>query len=355
MDTKLKNDFNPSMTGSSTDGLFGVPTSEDALIHILPVPWEVTTSYGKGTALGPQAVLEASPQIDLYDLELGRSYEHGYHLLSISKKWLKLNNKLKKEALRIRDHLEKKGKLSKAMEKIQGEINDASKELNLWVYESSMKALKEGKIPAVLGGDHSSPEGLIEASAEVFGDIGVLHIDAHADLRVAYQGFTHSHASIMYNVMNKKHKPKKLVQVGIRDFSQEEYEMSVSRQDIKTFFDQELKEELYSGSTWKSLCESIVSELPNKVHVSFDIDGFDPVLCPNTGTPVPGGLQFGEANYLLKTLVNSGRTIVSFDLNEVAPSENSEWDGNVGARTLYKLCGWTVKSQGELSRVASSK
>lgn len=336
--------FDPSQTGSPEDGLFGIPTTTDSLIHILPVPWEVTTSYGKGTALGPKAVLEASPQIDLYDLELGRSYEKGYHLLPFSEKWLKLNNKLKKEALKIRNCLETKGELTKALEKTRGEINEACSMLNEWVHDISIEILRDDKIPAVLGGDHSSPEGLIEASCEFHDDIGVLHIDAHADLRVAYQGFKHSHASIMYNVMNKKHQPSKLVQVGIRDFSEEEYEMIQSREDITTFFDQQLKSELYDGKSWKSLCEGIVAELPKKVHVSFDIDGFDPVLCPNTGTPVPGGLQFGEANYLLKTLVDSGRRIVSFDLNEVAPSKDSEWDGNVGARTLFKLCGWTVLS-----------
>ena len=114
--------------------------------------------------------------------------------------------------------------------------------------------------------------------------------------------------------MSKKRKPVKLVQVGIRDFSEDEFNLTESRSDMKTFFDQHLKNELYAGRTWKSLCEKIVAELPKKIHVSFDIDGFDPVLCPNTGTPVPGGLQFGEANSLLKTLVESGRQIVSFDL-----------------------------------------
>lgn len=345
MSKKHDESFNPGLTGSADDGLFGIPTSNDSLIHILPVPWEVTTSYGRGAALGPKAVLEASPQIDLYDLELGKSYEKGYHLLPISHKWLKLNNKLKKEALKIRESLEEKGRLSKPLEKSLAQINESSHELNRWVYETSMERLNGSKIPAVLGGDHSSPEGLIEASCEKHGEVGVLHIDAHADLRNAYQGFTHSHASIMYNVMNKDARPVKLVQVGIRDFCEEEFDLIQERSDITTFFDQDIKNELYAGATWKSVCEKIVNALPHKVHISFDIDGFDPVLCPNTGTPVPGGLQFGEANYLLKTLVESERKIVSFDLNEVAPSKDSEWDGNVGARILFKLCGWTVLSQ----------
>lgn len=337
--------FDPSLTGSCEQGLFGIPTSENALIHILPVPWEVTTSYGKGTADGPQAILEASPQIDLYDLELGKSYEKGYHLLPLPHKWLKRSHKLKKEALRIRDRLEQKGSLTSHLLKQQEKINEASSELNSWVYESSMQIFKQGKIPAVLGGDHSCPEGLIQASCEHHKEVGVLHIDAHADLRQAYQGFLNSHASIMYNVMNKAQKPSQLTQVGIRDFCEEEYLMAQQRPDIQTYFDQDLKNQIFEGKSWKELCQKMVMNLPEKVHVSFDIDGLDPVLCPSTGTPVPGGLQFAEANFLLKTLVQSGKKIVSFDLNEVAPAKDSEWDANVGARLLFKLCGWTVLSQ----------
>lgn len=338
--------FQAGQTGSAKDGIFGVPSLADkSLIHLLPVPWEVTTSYGKGTALGPKAILEASPQIDLFDLELGNAFEAGYHMLPISKKWVALNKKLNVDALKIRDHLEKHGPLNTPLKKKQDVINKESKNLNSWVKDFSIECFQSQKIPAVMGGDHSSPEGLIEASAEQYKDFGVLHIDAHADLRVAYQGFTHSHASIMYNVMNKASKPEKLVQVGIRDFSEEEYELTQTRKDIRTFFDGEIKTMQYDGQSWKKICESIVKELPKNVHISFDIDGLDPVLCPNTGTPVPGGLSFTEANYLIGAVTKSGRKIVSFDLNEVAPSKDSEWDGNVGARMLYKLCGWTVLSQ----------
>lgn len=338
--------FQPGQTGSAKDGLFGVPTSAaQSRIHLLPVPWEVTTSYGKGTAQGPKAILEASPQIDLFDLELGNAFQAGYHMLPISKKWVALNRKLNVDALKIRDLLEEKGALSAALKKKQALINKECGALNAWVKEFAKGCFQSKKIPAVIGGDHSSPEGLIEASAEQYKDFGVLHIDAHADLRVAYQGFEHSHASIMYNVMNKAAKPKKLIQVGIRDFSEEEYMLTQSRPDIKTFFDGDLKNMQYEGQSWKKICEGILKELPQHIHISFDIDGLDPVLCPNTGTPVPGGLSFTEANYLIGSVAKSGRKIVSFDLNEVAPSKDSEWDGNVGARLLYKLCGWTVLSQ----------
>ena len=200
----------------------------------------------------------------------------------------------------------------------------------------------------MLGGDHSSPEGNIRAVCEAHpGEIGVLHIDAHADLRVAYQGFERSHASIMYNVMSAKWKPKQLVQVAIRDFSAEEHALIESRPDIETFFDLNLKRELFQGKTWNDICARIASHLPKKIYVSFDIDGLSPEYCPHTGTPVPGGLTFDQANYLLAQLVANGKEIAGFDLNEVAPggSESDEWDGNVGARLLYKMCGWAVMSR----------
>ncbi len=341
--------YDPSGTASHTVGLFGIPTRlESAKVVIIPVPWEVTTSYGSGTSRGPLCVWKASPQIDLFDLELKTSYEQGYHLLEIPDDLLQLNDKLKAKALKLREHLEENPEPSAAMKSTLDEINAGCAKMTDWVYAQSMTALKRGQIPAVLGGDHSCPEGNIRAVSETYhGKIGVLHIDAHADLRVRYQGFERSHASIMHNVMSAKWRPEKLVQVAIRDFSNEEFALIRERQDIETFFDLYLKRDQFEGKTWKDTCADIVNILPQQVYVSFDIDGLSPEYCPSTGTPVPGGLSFDQANYLLSALVHSGRRIVGFDLNEVAqsPDENDEWDGNVGARLLYKMCGWTVLSQ----------
>ncbi|MDX5346515.1 MAG: arginase family protein, partial [Hymenobacteraceae bacterium] len=171
--------------------------------------------------------------------------------------------------------------------------------------------------------------------------------DAHADLRDAYEGFEFSHASIMFNAL-KVPQVKKLVQVGIRDICQAEAELvEQSNGRIITFYDQTLKENMYEGDSWKKQCKKIIAQLPQKVYISFDIDGLDPKLCPATGTPVPGGLEFHEAVFLVKQLVKSGREIIGFDLCEVAPGD-SEWNGNVGARLLFKLCNWMAASQGKL-------
>jgi agmatinase len=187
--------------------------------------------------------------------------------------------------------------------------------------------------------------GCIQAFSEHFkGDVGILHFDAHHDFRESYQGFKQSHASIMRNVMSLKTPPKKMVQVGIRDFCEEEMTFGEKHPSVTVFYDRAIKQAQFDGKSWTSICQKICDELPENVYISFDIDGLDPSLCPSTGTPVPGGLQYEETMYLLEALVASGRKVVGFDLCEVTPHPTSEWDANVGARVLYKLCG-TILSE----------
>jgi len=168
-------------------------------------------------------------------------------------------------------------------------------------------------------------------------EFGILQIDAHMDLREAYEGFKYSHASVFYNVIQLP-SVSKLVQVGIRDFCDAEHELSQNDSRIETHTMGMIREKKFEGTSWGTYVDQLIAALPEKVYISFDIDGLDPSFCPNTGTPVPGGLQFHEATYLIKKIVTSGKKIIGFDLSEVAGLGN-EWDGNVGARILYKLCG----------------
>lgn len=342
--------FDPTTTISSDFGIFGIPLPEaDCKLVLLPVPWEVTTSYGKGASNGPRIIRQSSEQIDLFDFETKTAYEAGYFMREISEEILEKSRKFKELAQKV---IALKTELSDDTEQIsrlQGQVNAASRELTDWVYKQTQNILNSGKLFGLVGGDHSTPLGAIKAICEkhsVSGksEVGVLHIDAHSDTRKAYQGFEQSHASIMYNVMQLPTAPKKLVQVGIRDFCEEEYEYVQNHPAIKTFFDVGLKQRLLKGETWASVAADIISELPQKVYISFDIDGLDPRYCPSTGTPVIGGLSTDEVFFLFNLLAQSGRQIVGFDLNEVSTGEadESEWDGNVGARMLYKLCGWTI-------------
>jgi agmatinase len=137
----------------------------------------------------------------------------------------------------------------------------------------------------------------------------------------------------------------KLVQVGIRDISEREVELSAENNRVSTFYDWQLKNESYNGKTWANQVEEIISELPENVYLSFDIDGLKPELCPNTGTPVAGGFELQEISYLFFKLVDSGKKIIGFDLNEVAPGNDGDWDANVGARALWQLVCATEKSR----------
>lgn len=339
--------FDPNQASTPDSGVFGLPfTEENAQLIIIPVPWEATTSYGAGTSKGPELVLEASKQVDLFDLETKRAYEAGYFMENISSDLLSINARTKELAQKI---IEKGGNLedSPELENVLETVNSNSEKVNDWLYKKTKEYLKKGKFVAVLGGDHASPYGAIKALLEEHdNNFGILHIDAHADLREAYEGFTWSHASVMYNVMTKL-SPQKLIQVGIRDFSEQEYEFIQKHDKIECYFDQYLKHRLHLGERWLEICQNIISDLPQNVYISFDVDGFEPNLCPNTGTPVPGGLSFDQVTALLKVLVESGRKIVGFDLNEVSGGDtNNRWDAIVGARTLYKLCGWSMISNG---------
>lgn len=345
-------------TVSKNSYLFGFKSSShDSKIVLMNVPWEVTTSYGGGASLGPRAIYEASPQIDLFDLEIGEPYKVGFYLKPEDPFFMKTNQQLKKMAQKIikaneaaaaEDDDGQPGdptKHNKALRDTLQKVNAGCEEMVSRVYNETKKVLADNKIPGLIGGDHSTPLGAIKAISEKYdGEIGVLHIDAHADLRLAYQGFTHSHASIMRNVSKLKVRPKRLVQVAIRDFCKEEYDFIEDNSSfVTTFFDLQLKQAIHGGENWRSVCDRIVAQLPDKVYVSFDIDGLSPEYCPNTGTPVPGGISFDQALTLLTALGKSGKTIVGFDLNEVVPGKD-EWDGNVGARLLYKLCGWAAST-----------
>jgi agmatinase len=234
-----------------------------------------------------------------------------------------------------------------AVTALRARVNELSEQLDRWLAGEVEHWLGRGKLVGVVGGDHSVAFGSIAVHAKRHDELGVLQIDAHADLRVAYQGLVGSHASVMHRVITELPQVTKLVQVGVRDYCQQEHERIVqSNGRIRTFFDADLAARLHQGEPFARLVDELVGPLPQSVYVSFDIDGLDPALCPHTGTPVPGGLGFNQASCILGAVVHSGRRIVGFDLCEVAPGPAGEsWDANVGARVLYKLVGHALQSR----------
>jgi agmatinase len=342
--------FDPNAPAKPGSGVFGLPHDEsEAQVVLVPVPWEATTSYGGGASDGPRAILEASAQVDLFDLDVEKPYAAGIHMLDEPESIIAANGKGKALAERI---IEAGGagedrELLEALAK----VNALSEQVNEWVKRETARLLDAGKIVGIVGGDHSVPFGALQALAAKHPSFGVLHFDAHSDTRRAYEGFEHSHASIMFNVLERVPQVTKLVQVGIRDVCEEEIDFCRSQgARVRMFSDRELVKRRHAGEPFAKTVKDIVKELPAEVWVSFDIDGLDPRFCPHTGTPVMGGLEPSDVVAILREVALAGKRIVGFDLNEVAPNqsdENDEWDGNVGARMLYKLVAFTLASQGK--------
>lgn len=331
--------FNPDGPGNS-ENIFGLPfTPETAEVVLLPVPWEVTVSYHRGAVHGPSSILKASTQVDLMLNDIPEAWKLGIAMLPVPDSLVGESDRLRHLSAQHVSRYEQQGTYT-PNDPVLVKINEACENLNIYVKTRTLKLLDEGKMVGVIGGDHSTPLGFMRALSIHHERFGILQIDAHADLRKSYQGFISSHASIMYNAL-KLSSVSKIVQVGIRDYSHEEaVVMQKAQGRITTFFDDEIKSDFYQGKTWDAVCDNIIHALPEKVYISFDIDGLDPKLCPNTGTPVAGGLEYSQAVYLLWRLVKSGRRIIGFDLCEVSPGKETDWDANVGARLLYQLCSW---------------
>ena len=249
---------------------------ETAKFHILPVPLEKTVSFGKGTSKGPQAIIKASNELERYT---GKSEPciHGIHTHSL------LN-------------------CNKPLKVIMSDIENITKDIT-----------KQKKIPVTLGGEHSITYGAVNGVYKGLDlpkkdDIGIIQIDAHADLRKNYENEAHSHASVMYLLGNEKYK---IAQFGVRALSKEEVE---NRKMFNILFLD--ARDIYYKKKFK-----LPLNFPQKIYISFDVDGLDPSIMPATGTPVPGGLGYYESLNLIKNLIK-GRQVVGFDVVELSPIKN---------------------------------
>ena len=330
-------DFDPNLVAVKNGNFFGLPYSPDeAEVLVLSIPWDVTTSYKDGTSRGPRAVLEASYQLDFFSPYRNAAWKTRIGTLPTPPGWYEQNLALRAQARAVIQALEN-GDSPASLRKPLEHINAESSTFHASCETLAREWLRGGKKVITLGGDHSVSYGPLRALAEQR-KFSVLHIDAHADLRVAYEGFEHSHASIMHHVKDLV-AVDKLVQVGLRDLSPAEHTEIDRNEKITAHFDWDLRRATAAGVSWGEQCKRIVSPLGKEVYLSLDIDGLDPKYCPSTGTPVPGGLEYWELFALLEEVERSGRRFVGADLVEVAPATTAnEWDANVGARILFQLC-----------------
>ena len=325
--------------------LFGNSLSyDDSHLVIIPAPWEPTTSYKGGTSNAPSLIRQASHQMDYFHEVYKDSYEKGIFFKDVHPEIHSLHEQALDVCADIQNQLTQENGVYTNFEQQLKKANILSDHFNSIIYNESKSILNSKKIPALFGGDHSCPYGLMKALSETYKDWSILHIDAHFDLRIAYQGFTHSHASILYNATQLANAPQKISHVGIRDFSESEYSYA-NKNNHLSFTDKVLKRKEFSGETWDQTCYEILNPLSKNLYISFDVDGLDPQYCPQTGTPVPGGLTYNQVVQLIEK-ASKDFNIIGFDLVEVAsaPGDYESWDINVGTRLLFELCLATLAS-----------
>jgi agmatinase len=347
-------DLDPNAASKPGSGLYGLDLDPaEAAVWVLPVPFDATTSYRPGTSNGPAAVARASHQVDLLCPLFGHPWRRGIVLV----------DEPRGAAAAQAEAFERARAVVAVGGWIDGDpalvadlaaVEAAGARLNAAVRAATLAALDAGKLPVLLGGDHATPFGAIAAVAERHPGVGVLHFDAHSDLRLAFEGFRWSHASILRNVVEELPGVAKLVQVGIRDTCPEEVDFAAaSGGRIEILTDEAWGEARLGRGDLAALARAWIAKLPREVYVTFDVDALDPALCPNTGTPVPGGLRWDEVSLWLRALAASGKRVVGLDLVEVSPGEATDpegldsWDANVGARLLYRLIGCALRSRGE--------
>ena len=332
--------------------VYGIDSNEkEASVILMPVPWEATVSPPSGTVSTPEHILKSSYNFNTFDKEYPEVYENiSIAMSSIPNEWAMLSDQLQGIVTGYINSLESatNKRVYSTNSKTIEQINQYCKDLKEYVRNGALSYLKDDKIVGIIGGDHSSCLGLIEALTSKYKEFGILQIDAQADLIDAHHGFEYSHRSVMNNVL-KIHQITKIVQIGLRDYTAEEFDKITNSKDrIIPFFDKDLKKQKLEGAIWKDICKKIIDKLPDVVYISFDIDGLDAKLCPGTAFPIPGGLEYDEVFYLFEAIVKAKKTIIGFDLCEVATGEHIEWDISVANKIIYQLITLISKSQNKI-------
>lgn len=273
----------------------------DSRIVILPIPYEATTTYGKGTSKGPAAILEASHYVEFFDEELNRELCFEKGICAVEE--IKFGNKKGKPALDI-------------------------------IYRKVKELIDAGKYVVSLGGEHTISSATIKAFYDSFKNLSILHFDAHSDLRDEYDGTKYSHASFAARVAEFT---TKITQVGIRAQCIQEFEF-INKKGIKTFY----AFEIHNGKYGKNWDDKVIESLNKNVYVTCDIDYFDPSIVPSTGTPEPDGFLWTETVQLLKKL-GERKNVVGFDLVELAPVKSNPFPDFLAAKLVYKMLNYFIK------------
>jgi agmatinase len=321
------------------------PTA-DAPIVLVSAPWAVTSAAGQGAVYTPDAIIDASTHLSLYDVVSNTSIDGKVATAEVDYDLQESSLQLGGDAAKVVAHIDDGGALTGdyfARKVVR--INLGFRDMHRSVGKRVFRFASKGKIVGVVGGDHSVAFGAVRSISSVYPQMGVLFIDAHSDLRPSGKIFDYSHLSVARNIVDEIPAVSKLVQVGVRDMSREEMDFAQNHPKITMFCHEKLTAERFSGRSWGEVCDDVVAQLPDKVYISFDIDALSPECCPHTKRPVAGGMTFDEAVCLINRVAESGREIVGFDLTEIVPVMESGVDAAVGARMLVKLCAAALCSK----------
>ena len=340
--------FSLSSEGNDNAGYYfrDAMSTADAPLVLVSAPWAVTSAGGQGAAYAPDAIIDASTTVSLYDVVSDVDIEGKVATAEVDYDLQESSLQLGGDAAKVVAHIEDGGVLSGdyfARKVVR--INLGFRDMQRSVGKRVFRFADKGKIVGVVGGDHSVTFGAVRALASVHPDMGVLFVDAHSDLRTSGKIFDYSHLSVARNIVEEINQVSQLVQVGVRDITREEFDYATKHPRITLFSHERLASERFNGRSWADVCDGVVAALPEKVYISFDIDALSPECCPHTKRPVAGGMTFDEAVCLINRVAESGRKIVGFDLTEIVPVVESNVDAAVGTRMLVKLCAAALKSQ----------
>lgn len=261
---------------------------DHAKISLIPVPFDGTSTWGKGADRGPEAMLQAAENMELYDIETG--------------------SQVYKQGIFLHDPLK---------------VPSSAEELCDNLRSIVIGEIDSGRMVTIIGGEHSVSIGSIMAHCDRFDDLTVLQIDAHADLRKEYEGSQYNHACALHWASQHSN----LIQVGIRSMDISELEFM---NKSKVFFAQDINA---SSDDWM---EEVIGLCSSNVYITIDLDAFDPSILPSTGTPEPGGMRWYQVLRLLRMVTNR-RSVVGFDIVELCPNEHDRSSDFLAAKLYYKL------------------
>lgn len=343
----LTKTFDPNGAIPDNGNYFGIPLEpQDGALVLISAPWDLSLKVRNGSSYAPDAIIEASRSVDFFEPMAPHSWRKGIATVPIDYSIQDLSHRLRSDAERVVKVYRQGGTAFDGLvyERSLRRVNEGYATLNANIYEQSKTWLDKGKIVGLVGGDQSTAYGHIRAVAEHHGKIGILNIDSSCNLKRCHQGFEFSHASVMYNVLRDIPQVERLVGVGVRAFSPEEWERVETDSRIKLFTGQSIWTRHFEGTLWSTIANEIIEELPENVYVSLDINGLTIECSPHTGMVVAGGIRFPEVVYLLGKIVDSGRRIVGFDLSEVVPDMEDKTDAAIAARLLYNICSMALKN-----------